>query len=99
MIPFDLCNAPATFSRIMNTIVGDGLHGFVFLFLNDILSFSRSQGEHEQYIQSILELFRPEKFFDRINKCNFYWTEVECLGFDVDAYWGEALIVKGEGHS
>ena len=86
VMPFGLCNAPATFQRIMNTILRDGLDKFVLVFLDDILIFSRTKEEHEQHIRQILERLRTEKFFGRLKKCDFFKTEVEYLGFDVGAY-------------
>ena len=86
VMPFGLCNAPATFQRIMNTILRDGLDKFVLVFLDDILIFSRTKEEHEQHIRTILERLRTEKFFGRLKKCDFFKTEVEYLGFDVGAY-------------
>ena len=86
VMPFGLCNAPATFQRIMNTILRDGLDKFVLVFLDDILIFSRTKEEHERHIRTILERLRTEKFFGRLKKCDFFKTEVEYLGFDVGAY-------------
>ena len=86
VMPFGLCNAPATFQRIMNTILRDGLDKFVLVFLDDILIFSRTKEEHEQHIKQILDRLRAEKFFGRLKKCDFFKTEVEYLGFDVGAY-------------
>ena len=47
VIPFGLCNAPATFQRIMNTILREGLDRFVMVFLDDIMIYSRSKEEHK----------------------------------------------------
>ena len=54
VMPFGLCNAPATFQRIMNTILRDGLDRFVLVFLDDILIFSRTKEEHEKHIRAVL---------------------------------------------
>ena len=40
VLAFGLCNAPATFMRMMHEILMDGLDDFVIVFLDDILIFS-----------------------------------------------------------
>ena len=85
VMPFGLCNAPATFQRVMNTILRGGLDEFVLVFLDDILVYSKTKEEHIQHIREILTRLRSEKFFGRLKKCDFFRTEVEYLGFDVGA--------------
>ena len=94
VMPFGLCNAPATFQRMMTTILRDGLDRFVLVFLDDILIYSRTIEEHEQHIRAVLDRLRAEKFFGRIKKCDFYQTEVEYLGFDVGAYGVKPSLSK-----
>lgn len=43
VLPFGLTNAPPTFQRMMNSIVGDYLDKFVLVYLDDILVFSKSK--------------------------------------------------------
>ena len=85
VMPFGLCNAPATFQRIMNTILRNGLDKFVLVFLDDILIFSKTLEEHLEHIKTVLGRLRSEKLFGRLQKCDFFRTEVEYLGFDVGA--------------
>ena len=94
VMPFGLCNAPATFQRVMNTILRDGLDRFVLVFLNDILIYSCTREEHEQHIRAVLDRLRSEKFFCSVKKCEFYQTEVEYLGLDVGAYGVKPSIAK-----
>ena len=46
VMPFGLCNAPATFQRMMNDIFRDLLDVCVVIYLDDILIFSGSEQEH-----------------------------------------------------
>ena len=82
-MPFGLHNAPATFQRVMNHLLRDGLDKFVLVFLDDILIFSRTKEEHLQHIKAILDRLCSEKFYGQLHKCDFFRTEVEYLGFDV----------------
>ena len=65
VMPFGLCNAPATFQRVMNTILRDGLYRFLLVFLDDILIYSRIIEEHEKHIQS--------EMFANGNGCQQKW--------------------------
>ena len=85
VMPFGLCNAPATFQRVMNHLLREGLDSFVLVFLEDILIYSCTKEEHLRHIQAVLNRLKAEKFFGRIEKCDFFRTEVEYLGFDVGA--------------
>ena len=85
VMPFGLCNAPATFQRVMNTILREGLNKFVLVFLDDILVYSKTKEEHLRHIREVLTRLRSEKFYGRLKKCDFFRTEVEYLGFDVGA--------------
>ena len=51
-MPFGLYNAPEKFQTIM--ILRDGLDGFVLVFLEDILIFSRTKEPQEKQIRAVL---------------------------------------------
>jgi hypothetical protein len=50
-MPFGLTNAPAYFMYLMNKVFMEYLYKFVVLFIDDILVYSRSEEEHEEYLR------------------------------------------------
>ena len=46
VMPFGLTNAPATFQRLMNTVLRDRLDICVTVYLDDILVFSKDDETH-----------------------------------------------------
>ncbi len=79
-MPFGLCNAPATFQRLMNDIFRPFLDDFVVIYLDDILIYSKSLKEYKEHVRQVLTLLREHKLYTESNKCAFAQTEVEFLG-------------------
>ncbi|KAJ9544927.1 hypothetical protein OSB04_024634 [Centaurea solstitialis] len=84
VMPFGLTNAPAVFMDLMNRVCRPYLDKFVIVFIDDILIYSRSKGEHEQHLRLILELLKTEKLYAKFSKCKFWIREVHFLGHVVN---------------
>ncbi|GJW10789.1 putative reverse transcriptase domain-containing protein [Tanacetum coccineum] len=54
VMPFRLTNAPAVFMDLMNRVCKSYLDKFVIVFIDDILIYSKSKGEHENNLKIIL---------------------------------------------
>jgi len=78
---FGMTNSPATFQTIMNnifrTIIAEGI---VVVYLDDILIFTKTEEEHEQAVQRVLEILVEHKLFLRPEKCKFHQKQIEYLG-------------------
>ena len=82
-VPFSLCNAPATFSRLMDRVLS-GLHWETCLFyLDDIIVFSSTWEEHLARLRQVFERLRHANLKLRAEKCAFAAKEVSYLGHRV----------------
>ena len=82
-VPFGLCNAPATFSRLMDHALA-GLHWETCLFyLDDIIVFAATWEEHLDRLRQVFERLRHAKLKLGADKCTFAAREVSYLGHRV----------------
>ena len=80
VMPFDLTNAPAAFMDLMNRVFKEYLDQFVIVFVDDILVYSRSEDEHELYLQMVLDILREKRLYAKLKKCEFWLDRVPFLG-------------------
>jgi Reverse transcriptase (RNA-dependent DNA polymerase)/RNase H-like domain found in reverse transcriptase/Spumavirus aspartic protease (A9) len=80
VMPFGLSNAPGTFQRLMDSVLGNSLWKHVMVFLDDLNIFSRTFDEHLQHLEDVFQ--RIEKAGLRINpdKCHFCTQSLQFLG-------------------
>ncbi|KAL3698608.1 hypothetical protein R1sor_012684 [Riccia sorocarpa] len=91
-MPFGLCNAPATFQRLMNTIFKDFLRKFVEVFIDDFCVFGRRE-EHFEKLQMTFDRCREMGLALHLEKCFFMMTEGILLGHRVS---GRGIEVDNE---
>ena len=82
VMPFGLCNALATFQRLMDKVFTDNIGKFISVYPDDILIFSRNLDEHWQHLWWALEKLREAKLYGRLHKCEFLKYQVDYLGFE-----------------
>ena len=85
VMPFGLTNALAAFMDLMHTVFQLYLDGFVVVFVNDILIYSKSEEELEDYLMIILYALRDHQLYAKFRKCEFWLTKVRFLGHVVSA--------------
>nr|GEZ26934.1 putative reverse transcriptase domain-containing protein [Tanacetum cinerariifolium] len=84
IMPFGLTNAPTIFMDLVNQVCKLYLEKFVFVFINDILIYSKSKEDHEVHLRLVLELLKKECLFVKFSKCDF-WLQVHFLGYVVNS--------------
>jgi hypothetical protein len=77
---FGLTNAPATFQRLMTTVLRKFLGKFVVAFQDDLVVHSQSHEEHVGHLRQVLEALREAKLYAKPSKCTIGATSVKFLG-------------------
>ena len=78
VMPFGLCNAPLAFDRLMHQILGNMKN--VFVYLDDIIIFSRNKEEHFQILEEVLSRLKGAGLKIKLSKCQFLKRELIFLG-------------------
>ncbi|GJV11548.1 putative reverse transcriptase domain-containing protein [Tanacetum coccineum] len=69
---------------LMNRVCKPYLDKFVIVFIDDILIYSKSKKEHEEYLRQILKLLKKEELYAKFSKCEFWISRVQFLGHVID---------------
>jgi hypothetical protein len=94
VMPFGLANAPATFQRFIQHVLHEYLDVCCFVYIDDILIFSRTAEQHVADIENILYKLREYSLKASLTKCEFFSSQVTFLGFDITQYGLKMNIKK-----
>ena len=82
-MPFGLCNAPATFQRLMQNTLGELNLTYALIYLDDVVVFSKTEEDHLTRLRAVLERFQQHGLKLKPSKCQFFRTEITYLGHRV----------------
>jgi hypothetical protein len=78
---FGLCNLPATFQTMMNTIFRDLIDkGVVIVYLDNILIFTDTLEEHRKIVKEVLHILKEHDLYLKPEKCKYKKEHIEYLG-------------------
>jgi hypothetical protein len=85
VMPFGLANAPACFQRFIQFVLREFLSVSCYVYIDDILVFSKTREEHQQHVTQVLQCLQDHRLFASPKKCLFYADKVSFLGFTISA--------------
>ncbi len=80
VMPFGLCNAPATFQRLMHEVLGNLIYTKAPVYLDDIIIHSKTFEQHLEDIQKVFDRLRDARLMSKESKCEFCAAEIKFLG-------------------
>ena len=84
-MPFGLCNAPATFQRIMQIVLAGLEWQSCFVYLDDILIASKTFEQHLHHLREVFTRIRGANLRLKPRKCGLLRDEVHFLGHVISA--------------
>ena len=80
VMPFGLCNAPATFQRLMERVLMGLQWEQCLVYLDDIIVFGATFEETLQRLRHVLDRLRAAGLKLKAKKCDWFGRSVEYLG-------------------
>ena len=82
VMPFGLCNAPATFQSYINDALHEFLDEFCVAYLDDVLIYTDgSLEDHINHVRQVLQRLLDNGLYVKLEKCEFHVQETKFLGF------------------
>ncbi|XDV39819.1 hypothetical protein PO909_009005 [Leuciscus waleckii] len=84
-MPFGLCNAPATFQRLMQRCLGSQLMDTTLVYLDDVIVYSPDFKSHLEHLEQVFRSLERYGLKLQPDKCQLFHKEVKFLGHVVSA--------------
>ena len=82
-MPFGLCNAPATFERLMEAVLAGLPWKTCLVYLDDIIVHAVNFDSHVENLRKVLTKLRQANLKLNPQKCNLFQQQVQFLGYTV----------------
>ena len=82
-MPYRLCNAPATFQRLMQNCLGELNLTYTLVYLDDVIVYSKTEEDHLRRLQTVFEWFHEHGLKLKPSKCSFLQKQITFLGHEV----------------
>ena len=79
---FGLRNAPTRFQQFMDHTF-ERCSDFTFIYIDDILIYSKSSGEHIAHLNQVLDILSNNGLYLNVDKCSFARPNVNFLGHNI----------------
>ena len=80
VMPFGLCNAPATFQRLMEKIFGTLIGRGILVYLDDVLIYAETPEQLLEILDKVLKLLARAGLKCKGSKCSLFTEKVHYLG-------------------
>ena len=82
-MPYGLCNAPATFQRLMQNCLGELNLTYALVYLDDMIVYSKMEEDHLRPLQAMFEHFHEHGLKLKPSKCSFLQKQIMFLGHEI----------------
>lgn len=83
VMPFGLCNVPATFQHLMETVLSGLVRECCVIYLDDILVVGETFEAHLDNLQNVFDRLKQANLWLKPKKCWFGSPDVDYLGYRV----------------
>ena len=80
VMAFGLCNAPATFQRLIDAIFIPEMRKFIETYIDDLMTHSMTFDDHVKHVGEVLQVLQDNQLTVKLSKCKFAQLSVKFLG-------------------
>ena len=84
-LPFGLTNSPSVFQAIISNTLASIIGEIAFVFLDDILIFSKTEQKHLKDLTNVLDKLRHASLSLKLEKCEFFKEQINYLGHQINS--------------